>query len=107
MKRKNRIRKNTDFKNIISKHHILKSNEFIIYINKNNLGYARIGLSVSRKLGNAVVRNKIKRQLRNIVKDVINLSNNVDIVVIAKEQFKEKTYHQNLETFQKITKDLQ
>lgn len=106
MKRKNRIRKNADFKYIINKHKVLKNNEFVIYTNKNNIGYTRIGISVSRKLGNAVIRNKIKRQLKNIVKDVIQLDNSTDIVIIVREPFKAKTYQQNLELFKILTKGL-
>lgn len=43
---------------------------FIIYYLKNDIGHARIGISVSKKLGKAVIRNKIKRQVRMIVKEI-------------------------------------
>ncbi|MCQ2795328.1 MAG: ribonuclease P protein component, partial [Bacilli bacterium] len=85
MKRENRIRKNSDFKEIISKHHVIKSNEFTIYTNQNSLDHTRIGISVSSKIGNAVTRNKIKRQIKAIIKDLMKLDKNVDIVIIVRE----------------------
>ena len=107
MKRKNRIRKNTDFKEIISKHHMIKSNEFTIYTNKNDLNYTRIGISVSSKIGNAVTRNKIKRQIKAIIKDLMKLDKNVDIVIIVREGYKKNTFQQNFDSLKKLTKDLQ
>lgn len=107
MKRQNRIRKNADFKEIISKHHVIKSNEFTIYSNKNNLDYTRIGISVSSKIANAVNRNRIKRQIKAMVKDLMKLDKNVDIVIIVREGYKKNTYKQNFDSLKKLTKDLQ
>ena len=39
---------------------------FKIVVRDNGLGYPRLGLAVSRKVGNAIVRNKMKRRLREI-----------------------------------------
>ena len=49
----------------------------------NGLAHARFGLVVSRKVGNAVVRNRVKRWLREIVRRV-DQSPAVDIVLIAR-----------------------
>lgn len=107
MKRKNRIRKNTDFKEIISKHHLIKSDEFTIYTNKNSLDYTRVGISVSSKIANAVMRNKIKRQIKAMIKDLMKLDKNVDIVIIVREGYKKNTFNQNFDSLKKLTKDLQ
>ena len=107
MKRENRIRKNKDFKEIISKHHQIKSNEFTIYTNKNDLDHTRIGISVSSKIGNAVTRNKIKRQIKAILKDLMKLDKNVDIVIIVREGYKKNTFKQNFDSLKKLLKDLQ
>jgi len=53
---------------------------------KNNLGYSRFGISVSRKLGGAVKRNRIKRVIREIVRareDVRSMG--MDMVIVARE----------------------
>lgn len=107
MKRANRIRKNNDFKKVISKHHILKSSEYTIYSDKNDLGYVRVGVSVSSKLGNAVIRNRLKRQTKNMLKDLIKLDQSNDIVIIIREGFKQNTYQQNFDSLKKLLGNLQ
>lgn len=107
MKRINRLRKNKDFKFVISKHHSIKSNEFVIYYNKNNEDHTRIGISVSKKLGNAIVRNKIKRQIKDILRQIVNLDNKLDIVIVAKEGFLLNSYKDNFNKLEKIIKEIQ
>ena len=77
MKKINRIRRNQDFKAIIAKHHISKTDEFIVYTDVNQLGYTRIGVSVSSKLGNAIIRNQIKRQIRAMINELMKLEANI------------------------------
>ena len=61
------VRHQQDFDRIIKKGNRKKNDIFIIYSEKNNLPYARYGISVGKKLGNAVYRNKKKRQIRSII----------------------------------------
>ena len=76
MKKEYRVKKNEDFSRIIKRKQSMANRTFIIYYLKNDIGHARIGISVSKKLGKAVIRNKIKRQVRMIVKETINLDDN-------------------------------
>ena len=55
------------FENIIKKGKCRKNQSFVIHFKKNNLPYDKYGISVSKKLGNAVFRNKYKRKLRSII----------------------------------------
>jgi ribonuclease P protein component len=50
---------------------------------KNGLSYSRYGFSVSSRIGEAVVRNRVKRRLREIVR-VLSLEPGWDIVIIAR-----------------------
>ncbi|MFC1945621.1 ribonuclease P protein component [Chloroflexota bacterium] len=56
---------------------------FVVKASPNELGVARYGFSVGRRVGNAVVRNRVKRRLREIVRS-LPLRAGWDIVVIAR-----------------------
>ncbi len=61
---------------------------FIIYRKKNKLTNSRFCISVSKKLGNAVIRNKLKRQVKDIImKNMV--TNTEDYVIILSSSFKE------------------
>lgn len=82
-----------DFDRIIKGKKRKKNDIFIIYSEINNLKYARYGISVGKKLGNAVYRNKKKRQIRSIIdnleKDCIK---NKDYIIILREKGKYLEY---------------
>ena len=67
MKKKYIVKENRDFSNIMNKGKCKKNNSFVIYSLDNNLSYNRYGISVSKKHGNAVFRNKYKRRIRAII----------------------------------------
>lgn len=57
----------------------------IIYVRKNNLNYTRIGYSISKKVGNSVVRNKIRRRMKEIYRlKLNNIKEGYDIIIIPK-----------------------
>ena len=72
MKKEYRVKKNEDFSLIIKEKQSLANRSFIIYYRKNDYPNARVGISVSKKIGKAVVRNKIKRQVRMMVQQTID-----------------------------------
>lgn len=63
-------------------------NHFIIYKKKNELTNSRFCISVNKKIGNAVIRNRLKRQVRDIImKNMVTKSE--DYVIILSSSFKE------------------
>ena len=72
MKKIYRVRKNEEFSQIIALKQCTSNAYFVIYSHDRKLDHARVGISVSKKLGNAVMRNKIKRQVREMVKAVVD-----------------------------------
>ena len=61
------VKNNNEFENIIMNGNCIKNKYYIIHSLPNKLPYDRFGISVSKKLGNAVFRNKYKRKLRAII----------------------------------------
>ena len=64
----NRLRKNKDFKAVYGKKNSIAAGVVVLYIMSNEKGVPRVGFSVSKKLGNAVARNRCRRLLREAVR---------------------------------------
>ncbi len=80
----NRLKKRKEFAYIYKHGTKISSKNLSIVITKSKLNLTRVGFSVSNKIGKAVQRNKIKRQLRSIVrKELNNLRIHQNFVLIA------------------------
>ena len=80
-----RIVRSVDYRTLYQKGRRIKSERFVLFGLKNNVGHHRLGLTVSRKVGGAVVRNRIKRLFREIFRKSSNeIPSQFDIVVNAK-----------------------
>ena len=55
------LKKNEDFQEVYKKGKSYANKYLVMYILKNELNYNRIGISVSKKVGNSVVRHRTKR----------------------------------------------
>ena len=100
MKKINIIKKNEDFKKIIDMNNCYKNNCLIIHYGNNNLEYYRFGISVSKKIGNAVTRNYYKRVIRNIVDNHKKLySKGKDYIIILRKACIEMNYSEIEQSF--------
>lgn len=106
MKKKYRVKKNEDFSRIISRRNSLASSSFIIYKDQNDIGHGRVGISVSKKLGIAVVRNKIKRQLRMMILECFDFEENMDYVVIVRKNYLSHEYIENKNELESLYKKI-
>jgi len=86
MKKCEVVKNNRDFERIIVKKSFVKNNDFVIYYEDNNIDKDRFGISVGKKIGNAVVRNYYKRIIRNICDKHKNLySKSKDYIIIMRK----------------------
>ena len=67
MKKKYIVKESKLFEKIMKEGKCKKNQSYVVYSLKNDLPYNKYGISVSKKLGNAVFRNKYKRKIRAIV----------------------------------------
>lgn len=105
MKKEYRIRKNEEFASIISKKHSKSSACFVIYFETKALDHPRVGISVSKKMGDAVERNKIKRQIREMAYELVDFENGlIDIVIIVKKAYLDRSFLENKLDLEKLIK---
>lgn len=96
MKKEYRIKSNLDFSSIIKSGKRLKFKEYNLYYIDSILEHYRFGISVSTKLGNAVKRNRIKRQVRSMIDDFTkNHFVKLDVIVVVKEGYLNNDYQTN------------
>ncbi|MBM7662212.1 ribonuclease P protein component [Bacillus mesophilus] len=96
MNKQHRIKKNEDFQAVFKKGISTANRQFVIYVldDPGNQTF-RIGLSVSKKIGNAVTRNRIKRLIRQVMfefKDYIKSGK--ELVIIARKPTADMDYHE-------------
>ncbi|PFJ17873.1 ribonuclease P protein component [Bacillus cereus] len=96
MKKKNRIKKNDEFQTVFQKGKSNANRQFVVYqLDKEEQPNFRIGLSVSKKIGNAVVRNRIKRMIRQSITELKDeIDSGKDFVIIARKPCAEMTYEE-------------
>lgn len=93
MKKRNILKENKDFNKIIKENRGYKYKDFIVYVEKNTSDIYHFGFSVGKKIGTAVTRNKIKRQLRSII-DKNDYQNNFNCIIIVRKSILNKTYQE-------------
>lgn len=99
MKKINIVKESRDFTRIMHSYKSFRYKDYILYIEKETNSLYQFGISVPKKVGNAVMRNKIKRRLKNIL-DKNTYQNGFNCIIIVRKGIVEKS-------FQEMEEDLQ
>ncbi|ABK61344.1 MULTISPECIES: ribonuclease P protein component [Clostridium] len=95
MKKNERIRKNIEFRRVYRRGKSYSNSLLVLYVfkNNNNVDTSRVGISVSKKVGNSVVRSRVKRLISESYRlNCSNIKEKYDLVFVARNKSKDKTY---------------
>ncbi len=90
-----KIHKNYDFRIVYGKGKVFHNNLFVMCVrrNKRNLEKNRLGISVSKKVGKSVIRNRVRRLVYEVYRlNLHRLRTGYDIVFIARVNAKNRKY---------------
>ena len=87
MKSRCTLKKNSDFRRLYAKGKSAVNPYMVVYCRRNRTGENRLGYTVSVKLGHAVLRNRMRRRLRELVRlNSPRMKSGWDIVIVARSR---------------------
>lgn len=99
----NTIKKNCEFQQIFEKGHSINGRYLVVYFLHNQFETHRFGFCVGKKLGSAVMRNRMKRLLREAVRVVYRPQNSGwDIVLVARKPILTARYQDIIKDYEHI-----
>jgi ribonuclease P protein component len=90
MKKQYSLKESRDFNTIINKG--VKQRSKFLFIASVDAKDFKLGISIPKKLGNAVFRNKNKRRIKNIIQELKPYDLKKHIVIVVKKEFTELTF---------------
>ena len=89
------LKNNTDFKRVYNSGKSQGNKYLVMYVVENGLGINRLGISVSKKVGNSVIRHRVKRLVKEAYRLHENMFNSgLDIVVVVRRGSDRISYHE-------------
>lgn len=90
-----RLKKNREFKYVYSNGRVFSNNLLVMYIVYNNEDFNKVGFSVSKKVGKSVIRNKVRRRIKECYRLNSSLiKRGYNIIFVSRVKAKEATYHE-------------
>ena len=101
------VKENYEFRRIYRKGRSAVSPCLVVYCQKNRRGQSRLGVTVSTKLGHAVVRNRVRRRIREIFRlSQGKMKQGYDCIVVARTRAAHADYWELKRAFEKTCKKL-
>lgn len=96
MKKQYRIKKEKEFQHVFFQGKSMANRQLVVYVyDKPEQAHFRVGLSVGKKIGNAVKRNQVKRYLRQALHELEDsIRQDCDFLVIARVDIQDKPFEQ-------------
>ena len=105
LKRINRLKKRYQFNYVYKSGEHYSGEHIVLYVASSKTKNIKVGLAVTKKVGHAVVRNKVRRRLREIIKkQVPNLKQNNNIIIVARDNINEASFEKLSNEFLKLIK---
>lgn len=97
------LKKNAEYQSVYKNGRSFATGRLVMYIAENGRGHNRLGISVSKKVGNSVVRHTFCRKIR----EIFRLQNNrtktgYDIIIVARNAAKDASYHSLNRDYEKL-----
>lgn len=95
MNKKYGLRKNNEFRHVYDKGKSYANKYLVMFFIKNDLDYNRIGFATTKKLGNSVVRSKLKRRMKESYRlNGTKFKQGYDIVFLSRANAKDTSYRE-------------
>ena len=93
MKFSESLKKNSYFQDVYKNGKSYANRFFVMYVLENQLGKNRLGISVSKKVGNSVVRHRVTRLIRESIRlNLEQFEKGFDIVIVARSTAKSRKF---------------
>ncbi|MGT2934123.1 ribonuclease P protein component [Streptococcus catagoni] len=104
MKKSYRVKREKDFQAVFDKGESTANRKFVIYFLEKEQDHFRVGISVGKRIGNAVTRNAVKRKIRHVLMEFTDHLKQDDFVVIARKGVEDLDYQQVKQNLQHVLK---
>ncbi|HIY58568.1 MAG TPA: ribonuclease P protein component [Candidatus Tetragenococcus pullicola] len=108
MRKAYRVKKEKEFQKVYQEGQSFANRKFVVYVLAKDQVHFRVGISVGKKIGNAVARNAVKRKIRASIFDMKEIINpTIDFIVIARPSvstLSSKEVYSNLKHVFKLAK---
>ncbi|NGQ96554.1 ribonuclease P protein component [Brevibacillus sp. SYP-B805] len=106
MHRSHRLKKNEQFQEVFQKGTSAANKQFVVYaVRQEGQAVFRAGISVGKKIGKAVTRNRVKRLIREAIASMEEeIQTGLDLVIIARPGLEEMSYEELRGALQHVLK---
>ena len=98
MEKKYRLRSNIQFKKVYRSGKSYGNRLIVLFVFKNGLKYNRVGYAVTKKVGNSVTRNRVRRRMKEIYRlNSFKIKKGYDLIFLPRINSKDSSYR-NIES---------